>query len=358
MAFMSETLIIGAGIVGLTVAKQLSVRGIPANGVEAQSKLGGRLEFGHQRIYTGEAKDLLTDVLPGLEWTTISEDASQIKKGEWAPLTEELSAPEQFYTGKTFFHPQATYSELVARLAAEVGSTFQLRTEVTKIDLDRKVAHCLNGSEIAFSHLVWTSSLASLSKITGQTPRGISKKKIKPIETGGITWDIKVSNPLFTQANTLVFPFRYKDLKVRALGMRATWAPEHPETYHWIVFLEDAQLENREELAKIVRAFKRELTKQFPLLEGAIISERLAFHPSLSGETPVPVASLEVFDGVVCLGPDVQTEEVSPESDRHSRRNLDVVLRNTLDFVDLILPKWLETPRPSAPAEPESTVSA
>ncbi len=320
--------------------------------------MGGRLDFGHHRLYTNEARDLLNETFPGLEWLHVSEDASQIRKGEWAALTEELSAPEQFYAAKNFFHPQATYSELVARLAAEAGDLFQLRTAVTKVDLENKVVKCLNGAEIPYSHLIWTSSLASLSKATGQTPRGITKKKIAVVETGGISWDIKVAKPLFTQGNTLVFPFRYKDLKVRALGVRATWAPDHAETYHWMIFLDEAQLENHEELAKIVRAFKRELTKQFPVLEEALVGERLAFHPSLSGETPVPVTSLEVFDEVVCLGPDVQTEEVSPDPERHTRRNLDIVLRNTLDFFDLILPRWLETPRPGAPAEPESTVSA
>jgi hypothetical protein len=354
---MSETLIIGAGLVGLTVAKQLRNRSFSVKGLEGEGKIGGRLEFGHHRLYTNEAVDLLSDAFPGLQWRQVSEDASQIRKGEWVALTEELSPPEQFYVGKSFFHPQATYSELVGRLAGEVGEIFQLRSAVTQVDLERRVVTCLNGSEIPYSNLIWTSSLASLSKITSQTPRGISKKKIAAVETGGISWDIKVAKPLFSQANTLVFPFRYKDLKVRALGMRATWAPEHPETYHWMIFLEDAQLENHEELAKIVRAFKRELTKQFPILEEPLLGERLAFHPSLSGETPVPVASLEVYENVVCLGPDVQTEEVSPDPERHTRRNLDVVLRNTLDFFDLILPRWLETPRPSAPAEPETTVS-
>jgi hypothetical protein len=352
---MLKTVIVGAGLAGLTVAKHLKARGLETQGLERETRPGGRLETGHHRLYTAEARDLLTDTFPGLEWLTIEEEPAQLRKGEWGPVSEELDPPERFYMGKPYFHPKASFSELVAKLAGEVGSQFALRSLVVRVDLDRRVLVCLSGNEVPFDRLIWTSSLASLGKAISQTPQGLSKKKTPVYETGGITWDMRVTEPLFTQTNTLVFPFRYKDLKVRALGTRAPFAPDHPETYHWMIFLEDALLENHEELAKIVRAFKRELTKQFPVVEKGILQERIAFHTSLSGEAPVPVTSLEVFPGVACVGPDIQTEEVSPGAERHPRRNLDVVLRNCLDFMDLVLPKWTEV---SAPGEKRTAAEA
>lgn len=355
---MLETTIIGAGVAGLALGNRLRKQGITFNGIEKEAKFGGRVEFGHQRLYTKEAQDFLIETLPDLEWTETTEEAVQVnKKGEFGALSEDFESAERFYLNQPFLQPTTSYSSIVTRLQQDVGDAFRLRSTVTHVELENRQITLLNGAQEPFKKLIWTGSFASLLKVTGETPKGLPKKGASPIETGGITWDIEVNAPLFPNRNTVVFPFRYKDLKLRALGIKGIVEAGSTEKYHWSLFLEDSLLENREELAKIVRAFKRELGKQFPELEKSLVKERLAFHPSLSGELPVSMPSLEVFEGVVCVGPDIQTEEVARKENRRDIRNLDRVLGNCLDFVDLVLPRWLEKPMEQGQASTENSVS-
>lgn len=357
---MSEVLIVGGGIAGLAVAKVLKGRGIAATGLEREPKIGGRLDVGHHRLYTTEARDLLNDLMPGTEWDFIEEEPVQLRKGEIGAIGDDFLPPEQFYLKSSFFVAKQPYGLLVSRLVGEVGSLFRVRMSVAEVNLEKKEVTCQTGEVIPYRQLIWTSSFASLLKACGQTPKVLTKgKKAAPIETGGMTWDFHSEAELFAHRNTLVFPFRYKDMKLRALGVRGPTDLENAHAYHWMLFLEDSLLENREELAKVVRAFKRDLMKQFPALDGQLRRERLVFHSSLSGEEPVPVSSIEVFEGVVCLGPDIQTEPVSPTAERNSARNLDAVLLNSLDFVDMILPRWAAAPEAkAAESAPEAPVEA
>ncbi len=354
---MLKTVIVGAGISGLVLAKRLRALNIDVNGVERETKPGGGLEYGHHRLYTEEGLSLLNEDISGLEWVEIQDAPMQVKKGEFSREVDPLSEPEAYYLGHPFFSPKVPYSTMIDTLANHCRDVFQFRCAVTSVDLERKTLVCLNGTEIPFQHLIWTESLASLAKAADSTPLGLAKAG-KPLETGGISWDIQIGEQLFDGSNTLVFPFRYKDLRLKALGIQEQLEAEYK--CHWMVFLEDSLMENHEELAKIFRAFKRELTRQFPILEKGPLRERLAYHPSLSGVVPVSATSLEVFEGVACTGADVQTEEVAPDP-RKPLRNLDLILRNTLDVLDLVIPKWQKTeagtPKPAktSTAQAEAT---
>lgn len=339
---MSKVVIIGAGIAGLSLAKQLSSTNTEISGLEKEPRGGGRFEIGHQRAYTAEARDFLRDVLPEIAWSTIEEPPFAVRRGELGPLGDmEFTAPESFYLGTPFLQPQATYHSMVEKLWSEVGERFRTRAQVASIDLSTRKLVLVSGEHVEFDKLLWTSSLASLGKATGETPKGIAKKKPAVIETGGITLDLDTNVSLFAQANTVVIPFRYKDFKLKGLGVQAPWSgTAGTHSYRFMVFLEDALLENREELAKVVRAFKRELTRTFVALEGAENREKLVFHPSLSGVIPVSVQSLEIYPGVACVGSDLYTEEVSPDKQEFSLRNLDLTLKNCQDFLDLVAPQW------------------
>ncbi len=356
---MSEVLIVGGGIAGLAVAKVLKGRGIAMTGLEREPKIGGRLDVGHHRLYTTEARDLLTDLLPGTEWDFIDEDPVQIRKGEIGTIGDDFLSPEQFYLKRSFYLAKQPYGRLISRLVGEVGSLFRVRMSVSEVNLEKREVTCQTGEVLPYRQLIWTSSFAGLLKSCGQTPKVLAKgKKSAPLETGGMTWDFHCEAELFPHRNTVVFPFRYKDLKLRALGVRGPTDLENAHAYHWMLFLEDSLLENREELAKVVRAFKRDLMKQFPVLVDGLRRERLVFHSSLSGEEPVAVSSIEVFDGVVCLGPDIQTEAVSPTAERNSARNLDAVLLNCLDFVDIVLPQWTSPEARAVESAPEAHLEA
>jgi len=103
---MSEIGIVGAGIAGLALAKQLKARGIAFWGVEKENRVGGRLGFGHHRLYTTEGRDFLSDLLPALEWLQIDEAAIQIKKGEIEALTAPLEGPEDYYLKNPYSIPK------------------------------------------------------------------------------------------------------------------------------------------------------------------------------------------------------------------------------------------------------------
>ncbi|MBY0372248.1 hypothetical protein K2X33_16325 [bacterium] len=346
---MSKVVIVGAGVAGLGLAKQLSSSLVEISGLEKDLRGGGRFEIGHQRVYTAEARDFMTDLLPDTAWSLVEEPPFALRKGEFGPLGDmEFSAPESFYLATPFWQPAATYHSIVEKLWSQVGESFRLRTQVASVDLANKSLLLVSGEKVAYDKLLWTSTLASLGKATGETPKGIAKKKPPVIETGGITLDLDTSASLFAQANTVVIPFRYKDHKLKGLGMQAPWSgTAGAHSYRFLVFLEDALLEDREELAKVVRAFKRELTRTFPDLEKAESRERIVFHPSLSGEIPVSVRSLEIYPDVVCVGSDLYTEEVSPDKQEFALRNLDLTLRNCLDFLDITAPQWqLKTQQP------------
>ncbi len=342
---MSHTIIIGAGVSGLALGKHLSERHESLLILEKESKPGGNASCGHQRLYSREAASLLQTQLPELKWREVTETAVQInKKGEFGPLSDDFSAPEDHYLHQPFLEPELGYGQVIGGLYSALQPNCELKATVTHVDIDKRTVTLLDGSERSFSKLLWTGSFANLLKICGGTPEGMPKKGASPIETGGLTWDIEVRAPLFPHRNTVVFPFRYKDLKLRALGNRGAELDSGAECCHWTLFLEDSLLENREELAKIVRAFKRELGKQFPQLEELLIREKLAFHPSLAGNLPVPMPSLEVFEGIVCLGSDIRAIPQEDSPALAGLRNLDRSLANCLDFLEVVLPEWLDKP--------------
>jgi hypothetical protein len=346
---MSNICIIGGGIGGLALADELSRKGLFVDGREREARLGGRVGLGHQRI-TSEAAVVALDTLQvgaGLkagEW--IQESPTQIKKGEFSELgegdLENFSSEEKRDLGNTHFAMTHTFDQIVGELAERVGKRFKLRSGVESIDLQKRVLTNTSGEEFPFSKLVWTSSLKSLMKAMG-TVAAAPQKKAKAhsyTESGGLTWDLACKAKIFEFRNSVVFPFRYKDLKLRAFGIAGSADPSKSEhTFHWRLFLEDELLENHEELAKIARAFKRELSKQFPSLETDLLRERLAFHSDFGAPEPQAVPSLEVAEGIVCVGRDIELASKTTDS-AVPALGINRVLVNMQDFLETILPQW------------------
>ena len=122
--------------------------------------------------------------------------------------------------------------------------------------------------------------------------------------------------------NTLVLPFRFKDNVYRALGNRDDFGGQEVQ-YTWTIFLDEALLENREEVAKCVRAFKREFGKQFPGSRGRSHPGEDCFSPSISGGSSVGANSLELFPGVFYLGSQVRLKDSAGDL-----QNLDLLIDN------------------------------
>jgi hypothetical protein len=90
-------------------------------------------------------------------------------------------------------------------------------------------------------------------------------------------------------------------------------------------------LENREEVAKVVRTFKRELFKQFPAAKDALKRERIVFLPLICGYSSLQAKSLRIQDGVYYVGSQVRPDEGEP-----SLQNLDRLIDNARRFGHLL----------------------
>ncbi len=343
-AGMLNIQIIGAGLAGLAVHAELRRRGFAPRGCEREAGPGGKQRFGAHRVYSQSATELLSLAVPGVAWTVVEEAPVQLKKGQLKPIDEDISRfsrGEQSLLGRPFFEPNMAYTEAVDRLSLTSGEAFSFRDAVASIDLEKRVLVSASGDSRPFDYLLWTGSLASLMKAAGHAPLPLSKKAAIANQSGSVTWDLVTTMPLLQTQNSLVFNFRYKDLKLRAVGTpgKSTNSAEH--LCHWAVFLEDSLLEDHEELAKVCRAFKRELAKQFESLASSTIREKFAFHTEWGPPAIRSIRSLEVFDRVACLGNDCQSEALSPGGDP-LLSGLDRELLNCQDFLDHLLPVWVE----------------
>jgi protoporphyrinogen oxidase len=323
---MNPFFIVGGGIAGLLSARLLKHKGLPFLGFEKSDALGGRTTFGHHRLYSTSAVRFLSSQLESLEWEEIDDKPQLRKKGEWVEWAEEASEQESFYLHAPFFHPHSTFPELIHRLSSEVAESFQMRKTVTAIYPDTHRVEFLDGSALLYEKLIWCSSLPLLNKVWQGDKLPLYKLLKKAEEPlGGISVDVELSSPLFSFRNTVVFPFRFKDSRLKALGMRSSWPipPQEKSLTHWLLFLEKELAEDREEIAKCVRTFHRELEKEFPALKENLRTERIVYLPSISGEKPVAAKTLNVLPDLYYVGP-----EITLGDKQDTARNLDLTLSN------------------------------
>jgi hypothetical protein len=129
----------------------------------------------------------------------------------------------------------------------------------------------------------------------------------------------------------VIFPFRFKDKKLRALGVNDTSSTEGRFLVRWILFLEEEIIEDREEVAKCLKTLRRELEKEFPALKTSVVQERIVYLSSISGDHPVPTRTLNILPDLIYLGAELRMEDAE-----ESLRNLDMILNNCQHFETLL----------------------
>lgn len=331
---MKPWIIVGGGFTGLIVARILKSRGMNFIGLEKSEHLGGSASIGHQRVYEPGSVEFFRQQFPELEFDFIDENPLERRKGEWrAPEEEGLVSEEKFYLRGGFYSPKRSYAKLGDQLANEVGEFFHLRVSVTEIRPETKLLVCSNGNEIEYEKIVWCSPLETLPKVwTGdKTPL---LKPVKELEDAprGLMLEMETTAPLFPYKNTVVFPFRYKDSRLRALGTSKP-SEEGAGTHilQWVLVLEQELADDREELAKVMRTLKRELLKEFEGLKELLKGERIVYLPKASDEAPATVKSLALLPDVIYVGSQVRLPQSKEEP-----RNLDRALDNCHFFMDLV----------------------
>ncbi|MFM8270325.1 MAG: hypothetical protein ACKN9V_09070, partial [Pseudomonadota bacterium] len=265
---------------------------------------------------------LLKEWVPDIDWTSTEAEVQERIKGEFVPIRDGYSEAEKFYLTSNLYLPVRPFSEILQKLALPVESHFHSQKTVTKIDGDKKIIEFSDGSEQKFEKLFWCSDLALLFKLWSGVPLRAPKANKKTTEMpSGVNVTLELESPLFDSKNTVVLPFRFKDCKLRALGVPDLDEEGLPHRLHWMIFLPKELMEDREEIAKCVRTLKRELLKEFPGLLEKTKKEKIVYLPILSGEEAARWASLEITSDIFYLGPQVYLKEEESEW-----RNLDLLV--------------------------------
>ena len=326
-------IVVGSGIAGLLSAHLFSELGKRVIGFEKSERLGGSFVVGHQRLYEKGSVEIFQIQLPELQWDFIDEESVERKKGEWRNIEKEFSTEENYYLRSGFYSPRISYADILAELSKENGRWFRLRTHIVELEPACRRLLCSDGVELEYEKAVWCSSLQSLRRVWKGASASVSKlaKETRRSE-GGINLDMALTRPLFSYKNTVIFSFRYKDKKCSALGIHSPQIGQHVERIlHWKLILEPEIAEDREEIAKCVRALKRELFKEFPELKELIKNERLIYFSSSDTRPAAVVPSLELFPDLIYVGSDVRLPNTKEEL-----RSRDRELDNGNFFMELV----------------------
>lgn len=332
---MSNYLIIGGGLTGVLLGNILHRRGVSFQGLEKSRQLGSQSNFKQWRLYNDTSVGFLNDICDSVGWDKVDDQPKERKKGEWTNISSEFIDEELAFLGNPVYQPKESFDNIFERLRNPIQDYFTKEKTVEKIDLDRKVVTCIDGTEFPYEILVWCADLRGLLKVTQSAPKNIGKtQKKKEDHQGGIHLEMELSQPLIPFANSVVFPFRYKEFKLRAIGLNdsSTQQGAGPIKMHWIVFIERELAEDREEVAKVIRALKRELQKEFPELKTLGLKEKIVFEPSVESYTPTEIKGLELFPSVFYVGSQGQLPDTSVKSSP-----LDLTIENCKRFDSAVL---------------------
>ncbi|MFM8316740.1 MAG: hypothetical protein ACKOA8_20860, partial [Deltaproteobacteria bacterium] len=216
---MSNYLIIGGGLTGVLLGNILHKRGVSFQGLEKSKQLGSQSNFKQWRLYNDTSVGFLTDICESVGWDKIDDQPKERKKGEWTNIGSEFIDEELAFLGNPVYHPKENFDSVFEKLKTPIDSHFIKEKTADKIDLDRKVVTCIDGTELPYETLIWCADLRGLLKATQSPPKNIGKaQKKKEDHQGGIHLEMELSQPMIPFANSVVFPFRYKEFKLRAIG--------------------------------------------------------------------------------------------------------------------------------------------
>ena len=330
---MNKYLIIGGGISGVLSANVLQRKGVPFLGLEKSKQLGNQSNFGPFRIYQDNSVGFVKELCGSIDWIKVDEQPQERKKGEWVPTNNDCIDEEKAFLGNPFYQPIENFETVMGAIKHSIESFFVTDKLVEKIDVEKKIVTCQDGSEHPFERLIWCDDLKSLLKASQTNPKvGMKNPRKKDDVQGGIHLEIELSSSFIPFSNSVIFPFRYKDYKLRALGINdPKTTPNGTSKMHWIVFLERELADDREEVAKVIRAMKRELQKEFPEFKTAVLKEKIVFEPKVESYTPSEVKGLELFPGIFYVGSEAQLPDTRAENSP-----IDLAIENCKRFEETI----------------------
>lgn len=323
---MSKYLIIGGGVSGLGAASLLAKQGIEFLGLEKEDQLGGHFEYARQRFYRPQTRTELQEIFPEIVISQGDDKALERHKSDWKELNSGLLPSEEYYFRSPFYFIE---SNPVATIPESISSKFELKKAVQKIYAGEKKVVCQDGSEYSYDKLIWTGGLRQLNRLWADDKTPVLKLNAKLDDAcGGIYLEWETNRRLLPTNNAVLFPFRFRDEKLRAIGQEAELG-ENKFSLRWILFLENELSEDHEEVAKRLKSFRRELEKDLPESVGIITQERIVFLPGISGAKPVKPKSLEPLANILVLGPEIC---LAAKEEPETLTNLDLCLWNVGQF--------------------------
>ncbi|MEZ4750768.1 MAG: NAD(P)-binding protein [Bdellovibrionota bacterium] len=331
---MPPYIVIGGGLSGLIAAHSLKARGIEFIGLERSDTLGGRALVGHHRLYKEGSVKVLAEHLPDLSWTEVTEAPMERHKGDWRALSLSYSEAEQFYLHAPFYNLEQELESVAEALRQQVAEAFKLNATVVQILPQSKKVICQEGLEFEYEKIVWCCPLPLLATLWKGEKKALAKifKQTGDEEFGGINLDLEIQSTadeltaICPVKNTVALSFRFKDHVFRTLGNLQRLEGKNARM-HWLLFLPPEIVEDREEVAKCVRALKREIYKEFTTLQEKVVKERIVYLPNISGEQQAQTPSIEILPDLFYVGSQIRVEGTEAEA-----FNLDRALENCKQF--------------------------
>jgi len=302
------TIIVGGGLGGLLTATILHARKIPFLILEKTDQLGGRLRVGNHFVH----RNIISMERYLQATVSILMTTKERRKGEWVDIGMNVDPQESRILDPTFF----------SKCIETFETSTSLEKEVSSVNTDKKFIILKDGTELNFKELYWCARLRNLLKIATKPPAALPSKQIKSLESPAqIHIEFELSEPLFPVEYRLFLPFRLREMKFSLVGSHAN-TKDGKFLFHLFFPIEGQAAEDPEEIAKIVRAAKRELQKEFPLLSKVTLSERIVFMDDCPASQAITTPSLEIYPSVFYVGPELRTREDS------SSREDDLILEN------------------------------
>lgn len=299
---MDDFLIVGGGLSGISAAILLRRYGRKLTGSERSSVLGGRAHYPNQKFFRVQTQAELTNLFSNIQIEECDLPIFERSKNGWEPrLNSKETEQEKFLLSPCYLLRALNLKDF----PPDITELFKLRTNIVSLFPSKKMVVFQDGTETFYSKLIWTDGLMELKRVWKEDKTPLLKLLAKfKVGQSGIFLDWHLKAPLWDGSGTFIFPFRFRDEKLRAIGFSLNNTGEN--RIQWSIFLSRDLAEDKEEVAKRLKAFRRELGKDFSNLEKNLTSERIVFLSAVHNSGGVAIKSPEPLENIILLGTDVQ----------------------------------------------------
>lgn len=256
---METQIIVGSSLSGLLLAEYFLAKNIPFIGLEKEDEIGA---FASQDSLTISQESIAQNMKELFNFDFQMRSLSTKKRFKSEFQTLENISDQIFY----FFKPKDFSNS---------KSKFLPLKKVKNISPSVKSVLCEDGSEFNYANLFWCSKLYNITQVVSDDEKGSLQSFSNKIPTTKLFLksEFEFSESFFDQHFLAKFSYRFKDYKIET---SLFWNKNTLNTYYEIP--EDFS-ENREEIAKSYKAFKRELLKEFNQTETQLLSEKVSLIP-------------------------------------------------------------------------------